>query len=211
MMDLICIESSELVKQRWTVDGPVMVMPYTDPVLAVRAGEFACKRAGAKGLVLAVHDAQRQGFVATVNAACAATQSPWVGYMAQDAFAGRDWMGQALQTLHREAGVLLGFNDGKWHGALASFGLAKREWVTGVNGGGVFYPGYARHYADVELTLLALQASGYVYNPDSVLMEVDWGKDATAVHRADRVLYRERVAQGFDGRVREPLLLGMFQ
>jgi hypothetical protein len=42
-------------------------------------------------------------------------------------------------------------------------------------------------------------------------MEVDWGKEATAVHRADRVLYRERVAQGFDGRVREPLLLGMFQ
>lgn len=218
-MDFEQVESAQLVSRQWEVDGPVMVMPFTDANMAQRAGLLAAQRAGAKGLVLAVHDTERQGFVATVNQAFAATLSPWLGYMAQDAFAGRDWMALALQALHRQRGLFLGFNDGKWQGALASFGLASRSWAAGnyateaddvAEQGSFFHPSYQRHYADAELTVLAMQAKGYVYEPNSVLMEVDWAKEAQAVHAPDRAIYRQRAALGFDGRVVDKALQGLF-
>ena len=215
-MDFEQLDTAALQGRVWVVDGPVMVMPYTDAAMAERAGQLAAKRAGANGLLLAVHDTTRQGFVATANQAFAATRSPWFGYMAQDVFAGRDWLALALVALHMKEGVLLGFNDGKWRGALASFGLASRKWAAanyaqGPDGRGPFFhPSYQRHYADTELTVLARQAKGYVYEPNSVLIEVDWGKDAQPVHAPDRALYRQRAAQGFDGRVVDAALLGLF-
>jgi hypothetical protein len=212
-MDFEMLASSALAGRVWSVDGPVMVLPCTDEALARRAGELASRRAGAKGLILAVHDQHQAGFVALANAVFAATQSPWFGYMAQDSFAGRDWMALALQALHRQRGVLLGFNDGKWQGALASFGLASRAWAAGnyaQEQGALFHAGYARHYADAELTVLARQAGGYVYQPDSVLLEIDWDKDAKSVHAPDRALYRQRAAQGFGARVSNPALQALF-
>ena len=210
-MDFECVTVAELKNKQWTVDGPVMVMPFTDPALANQAGALAAHRAAAKGLLLGVHDVNRQGFVACVNGAFAATRSPWLGYMAHDAFAGRDWMALALQALHKQRGVLLAFNDGKWHGALASFGLASRSWAAGnYPEGNFFSAGYERHYADTELSVLARQVGGYVYQPDSVLVEVDWGKDSAPVHAPDRALFKQRVAQGFGGRVTDPALLALF-
>ena len=212
-MDFELVDSSQLATRRWEIDGALMVLPCTDSGLATRAGELAAARASAKGNVLAVHDLSRQGFVAIANQVFAASRSPWFGYMAQDALAGRDWLGLAMQALHRQRGVLLGFNDGKWHGALASFGLANRAWAAGnytPEQGALFHSGYARHYADAELTVLARQAKGYVYEPNSVLVEVDWGKDGASVHPHDRVLYRQRAQDGFGGRVRDAGLLEMF-
>ena len=188
-----------------------MVMPYTDEALALQSGELAVRRASAKGLLLGIHDHQRQGFVACVNQAFAASESAWFGYMAQDAFAGRDWLALALQALHKQRGVLLGFNDGKWHGALASFGLANRSWaLANYADGAFFYSQYVRHFADTELTVLARQVGGYVYQPDSVLIEVDWAKDATPIHAPDRAMYQQRLTLGFDGKVTAPALLAMF-
>jgi hypothetical protein len=215
-VDFERVDTAGLQGRVWAVDGPVMVMPYTDAAMAERAGQLAAQRAGANGLVLAVHDVQRQGFVATANQAFAATRSPWFGYMAQDVFAGRDWLALALVALHMKQGVLLGFNDGKWRGALASFGLASRTWAganyaQGIEGQGPFFnPHYQRHYADTELTVLARHAKGYVYEPNSVLIEVDWAKDSQPVHGPDRALYRQRAAQGFDGRVADKALLALF-
>jgi hypothetical protein len=211
MMQFECVDLAAVREQQWHTDGPLMVMPFIDEAVAVRAGEHACQRAGAGGLLLAVHDAQRQGFIKTVNEVFARSQSRWFGYMAQDAFAGRDWMALALRALEHKGGAFLGFNDGKWRGLLASFGLAQREWAQGNYAGReFFYPGYTRHYADTELTLLAMQAKGYVYEPNSVLVEVDWAKEAQAVHAADRALYRQRAAQGFEGRVADKALQGLF-
>ncbi len=212
-MDFELVDACDLAQRNWEVDGALMVLPCTDVAQASRAGELAAARASAKGLVLAVHDVSRQGFVSITNQVFAASRSAWFGYMAQDALAGRDWMALALQALHRQRGVLLGFNDGKWHGALASFGLASRAWAASNYEPSpvcLFHAGYARHYADAELTLLARQAKGYVYEPHSVLVEVDWGKDSASVDANDRALFRQRVQQGFGGRVRDAALLDMF-
>jgi len=210
-MDFECVTADELVHMHWVVDGPLMVMPCTDIELAKQSGSLACRRAAAKGLLLAIEDTQRQGFVACINQAFAVSQSEWFGYMAQDAFAGRDWLALALQALHKQRGRLLGFNDGKWHGALAAFGMASRAWaMTNYPDNTFFHAGYLRHYADTELTLLARQSKAYVYEPDSVLIEVDWSKDQASVDAADRALFKQRQATGFDSKVQEQALLAMF-
>ncbi len=188
-----------------------MVMPFLDVPLAQQAAEFASLRSDAEGMLLAIHDVQRQGFIATVNRVFRATESPWFGYMAQDAFAGRSWMALALESMQTEQAGLLGFNDGKWQGQLASFGLAEREWALTNYAGDFFYSGYKSHYADTELTLIARQQGRYAYQPNSVLIEVDWNKENTTVNYGDRNLYHARAMQGFDGKVTDPVLKTMFR
>jgi len=214
----------EAVMQSWLIDarelpaaaarlvsaGPLMVMPCTDVAAARRAMALACSRAKSDGLMVAVLDSDRMGFVALANQVFRLSQSPWFGYMAQDAFAGRDWMALALKALQKPSAGLLGFNDGKWHGQLASFGLASRAWAEKVYGGDLFFPGYRSHFADVELTLVARQQGCYVYEPNSVLMEVDWDKDQAKVHADDRSLFKARGRQGYGQRVSDPDLLGLF-
>ena len=190
--------------------GAIVTMPFIDAAQAKRAARLAATRAGAPALLLAVHDESRQGFIAIVNQAFAATRSPWFGYMAQDAFAGRAWLALALRALQTKNGGLLGFNDGKWQGQLAAFGLAERTWVQSVYGGNFFHSAYRSHYADTELTVIAREQGRYVYEPNSVLVEVDWDKESAAVNPPDRTLYKARAAAGFDARVHNPQLMQLF-
>lgn len=191
-------------------DGPIMVMPFTDLSLATRAANLASTRAGVTSMLLAVYDENRQGFIATVNQTFAATQSPWFGYVAQDAFAGRAWLALAVRAMQTKKAGLLGFNDGKWQGQLASFGLAERTWIKSVYGGDFFHGAYGSHYADTELTLIAREQGRYVYEPNSVLVEVDWDKESATVSATDRALFKSRAAAGFGGRVQNPQLLHLF-
>jgi hypothetical protein len=131
--------------------------------------------------------------------------------MAQDAFAGRQWLALALRALESRQAGLLGFNDGKWRGQLASFGLARRRWIEPLYGGDFFHGGYRRHYADAELTLIAREQGRYAYEPDSVLIEVDWDKDGAAVDAHDRALFARRRASGFEGLVLSPELLNLMR
>jgi hypothetical protein len=190
--------------------GAIMVMPFIDAAQATRAARLAATRAGAPALLLAVHDEQRQGFIATVNQAFAATRSPWFGYMAQDAFAGRAWLALALRAVQAKNAGLLGFNDGKWQGQLAAFGLAERGWAQTVYGGDFFHGAYRSHYADTELTVIAREQGRYVYEPNSVLVEADWDKESAGVNPDDRALFKARAAAGFDDRVHNPQLLQLF-
>ena len=61
-----------------------------------------------------------------------------------------------------------------------------------------------------NLSLLARQAGCYVYEPNSVLVEIDADKDEKPVNAADRALFLARRREGFDGRVRDEALLGRF-
>lgn len=234
------VSSHALRTGRWETDGVLVVMPFTRPAEARRTAQLMSKRAGTDGLLLGVYDEglpapakkggtaaadqdganggegeesgrERAGFVALVNAAFRTSSSPWFCYVAQDAFPGRQWLSIALAALEKKGGVLASFNDGKWHGHLAAFGLARRDWATKLYDGDFFFPGYGRHYADVELTVLALQEQGLVYAPESVLVEVDWEKDGKAVSSDDKALYLKRAKERFDGRVNQPALLERFR
>lgn len=189
----------------------VIAMPYLDRAAATRSAGLMAARAGQPdGVVLAMHDTAGAGFVALANAAFRSTRSRYFGYAAQDAFAGRRWLQHAIAGLEKSGKGLLAFNDGKWMGMLAGFGLACRAWAAGNYGGDLFHPGYGGHYADTELTILAMSERQYCYDPNSVLAEIDWEKDGKAVSAADRALYHRRAAGGFDGRVSSPRLLGLF-
>ena len=210
MMQIQYLTSTELASldRSIAVGGVVVAMPFIAADHAQRAAKLMAARANAPGLILAIHDEKEEGFIALINRAFTNTQSAYFAYVAQDAFAGRSWLEQGLSALGDDKG-LLGFNDGKWAGALAGFGLVRRSWATKNYGGQLFYSQYLRHYADAELTLLALQEGKYAYEPNSVLVEVDWDKDGAAVEESDRSLFLERKLNGFDARVKDPRLLNL--
>lgn len=188
----------------------IFVMPYLDRHAAARCAELMSQRAGVDGLILAVHDQARDGFIAVANRIFECTESRYFGYVAQDAFPGRHWLELALKTLRKQHASLLAFNDGKWLGRLAAFGLADRDWAQRNYNGKFFFPEYRRHYADVELTVLAISQKEYCYNANSVLAEVDWNKEKSSVDLKDKALYQRRKNEGFNKKVDSPALLDMF-
>jgi hypothetical protein len=194
------------------LDAPVVaVLPWLRRDAARRAAALMVSRAGAALQVLAVQDDLGNGPVAIWNLAARRTRGEFFIYCAEDAFAGRYWLRFALQAMAQKPGVgLLAFNDGKWFGQLAAFGLARRAWLAPLYGGSLFFPGYAQHFGDTELTLIARQQEALAYHPHALLVEVDHEKDGKPVNAADRALFGQRAAGGFEGRVTKEELLGSF-
>jgi hypothetical protein len=209
------VSSPDLLEQLTTAQrsaGVVLVMPCTDLAQGTRAANLMVSRAGlADAVLLVVHDPQRLGFVHVANTCFSVTQSEYFGYVAQDAFAGRRWLQRAHQLLQSSGKGLLGFNDGKWAGRLASFGLGRRSWLqANYPEGQLFCPQYSQHYADTELTVLAMGNDQYCYDPNAVLMEVDWDKDGKAVNPSDKTLFARRKAAWMPTRVQRPQFLEIF-
>jgi hypothetical protein len=192
-------------------DAPLVVMPFIDAAQARQSAAQLARRAGVEGVLLCVHDAERRGFIAAQNAVFRRADAPYVAYVAQDAFAGRDWLATGMTTIARNDGGLLAFNDGKWGGALAAFGLVASPWARGLYDGDLFHPAYNRHYADVELTLVAMQQRRLRYSADALLIEVDWEKDGRAINHDDRVTFHRRNQTAFDRKVLDPGLRRLFK
>jgi len=194
------------------LDAPVIaVLPWLRRAAARRAAELMVSRAAAPLQVLAVHDDVAGGPVEIWNTAIRHTRGAFVVYCAEDAFAGRWWLRFALEAMQQKPGSgLLAFNDGKWFGQLAAFGLVRRSWLMPLYAGALFHPGYARHYGDTELTLVARQQEALAYHPHSLLVEMDHGKDGKPVDPHDKALFETRARHGFDGRVSDSALRAAF-
>lgn len=205
------LTSKTIAAGAWMHEENLLIaMPYTLRSMAKKSAELLVSRAGLQeATIVCVLDNQARGFVAICNHLFRQSRSQYFAYVAQDAFAGRRCMAQAMDALGSTKG-LLAFNDGKWFGALAGFGMVRRTWAQRNYQGDLFYPEYAAHYADVELTLIAMQQGVFVYDPNSVLIEVDWTKDKKKVQAHDRDLYLQRVQEGFERRVTRPELLKLF-
>ncbi len=209
-MDMLLELDGDGMARLETERSLVMVMPYTDTEMAVRAAKLIVSRAACEGLLVAVKDKQKSGFISVANQIFKASGSLLFGYVAQDAFSGREWGRRVLAAFQEEKYGLLGFNDGKWAGLLASFGVARRTWALQNYAGDLFFPGYQSHYADAELTLLAIQQRAYIYDPNCVMVEVDYGKDAKDNNPVDRLVFAERRNSGFDLKVSNQNLLSLF-
>jgi len=213
-LNILSVPSNELENAHPLLDrqwGVIVVMPLTDAAMAERSARLMAARSGVtNGLILLVTDADGEGFVRVANMAFERTQSEFFAYVAQDAFAGRLWLARAIEKMQTTGKHLLGFNDGKWMGVLAAFGLARRSWVLSQYGGAFFYPAYDTHFADAELTILAMNEQCYCYEPNSVLVEVDWEKDDATTNAEDRQCFHERVIQKFGGKVQKEELLALF-
>lgn len=182
----------------------VVCMPATDPRQAERSAKLMARRGGTDGLILIVYDEHRQGFIKTANQTFQHSSGTHFAYVAQDAFAGRLWLRVGINMLEKTQKSMLGFNDGKWQGQLASFGMVRRDWAETHYAGDLFCPEYHSHYGDAELTLLAKAKDQFCYAPRSVLIEVDWEKEDKLANDADKRLFRARAATLFGGRVSSP-------
>lgn len=196
----------------WPVEEQfILVLPYIDHERASKTIDILCSRAGIDGLIVAVHDAAREGFIAIANLVYRNSKSEFFGYLAEDAFPGRNWGKRALSALKDENAGLLAFNDGKWAGFLAAFGVARRSWADRNYCGDLFHPGYRSHYADAELTLLAMTGKAYRYDANCVMIEVDYDKDGKPTRPEDKRLFDERKKACFEGRVENPDLLNLYR
>ena len=94
---------------------------------------------------------------------------------------------------------LLAFNEGRFFGTVAAFGLVRRSWTASLYRHMLFYPGYRSHCADTELTAIAYARNQLIFNPHALLMEVDYSKHSKPNNPEDERLYKERLSTGFGG------------
>lgn len=177
----------------------IIVMPMIDRALAAKASEVMKQRTQENGLLLLVEDDLRLGFIMVCNIVYAKTSSTYFAYVAQDAYPGEFWLDYGLETIKKHKCGLLAFNDGRFFGKVAVLGLVDRTFANSLYKNFVFYPKYKSHYADTELSVIALSTSNLVYNPNAVLIEVDYEKHLHRNNNEDEKLYTERAKTGFNG------------
>lgn len=180
-------------------DGVVVIMPCIDAEVGMKTAEVLLHRAGMDCAILVVMDTPRQGYVKTLNQTAAKILAKYIVYLAQDAWPGRGWLKCAHDTLEKSGRGLLAFNDGKWHGRIASFGMVRKVWLDTLYGGEVFFSGYISHAADLELTVIAQAHGEHIYNPHCTLIELDAAKDFDGSNPNDQALYAKRLDQFFAG------------
>ncbi|AYA62999.1 hypothetical protein [Alteromonas sp. RKMC-009] len=191
--DVISLNMSELDSTDLRVSPSVsIVMPCIDEELGYKTAAILASRAGTWGTVIIAMDDVGGGFMSTLNSVAAKCDSRFIVFVAQDAFPGRGWLKIALERIESEGAGLLAFNDGKWFGRIASFGMVRKTWVRKFYENAILNPYYKAHKADNEITLLAKLDNRFVYEPNSTLIEVDYRKDTGGSNRVDDKRFRER-------------------
>lgn len=175
-----------------------VVMPTTDIELAKKTAEVLKHRAGYDCQIMIVEDKDRKGYTHTINTTYKSISKnfDFFVYLAQDVFPGDNWLANALVEQFKTGAGLTTFNDGKWNGKLASFGMVETGWANENYEGNLFFDGYHSHYGDTELTQLAKEKKSYCYAKDSVLLEIDYNKAigrGSGVVKADKKLYKKRI------------------
>jgi hypothetical protein len=174
----------------------LVIMPSINLERARQSMSLLVRRSGISAQFLIYLDVNRSGFVNVVNSVSCALQPQYIVYLAEDAFPGTDWLKIAFDNIRYQKGAVFAFNDGKWAGHLASFGLVDCQWSGQFYGGNnVFFPGYHSHYCDTELTWLAKKHNKYCYDPRSVLIEVDYKEIHKEHNPGDILLYRSRAVR----------------
>lgn len=202
MLKSITISSSALSSIQPMVHSEVvLVLPFIDSHLAEKAKTVLALRADHPGLLILVEDDLRLGFIMVANMVYAKSKSPYFGYLAQDVFPGNYWLKQGMHTLKATGSGLLAFNDGRFFGTLAVFGLVARQWMKSIYHNLLFYPQYKHHFADTEISAIAFEQRALSFNPNALLMEVDFDKHLKEVDPQDAALYRKRAQTGFDGKI----------
>ena len=174
----------------------IFVMPFIDYQEASKACKIFSVRANSTdGVLLAIHDIHRLGFVNVANEIYNLTSSELFGYFASDAFPSRRWLEFSLASFSNNDIGLLSYNDGKWFGRLAGFGLVKRSWLTDYYTNSLFFSDYKSHYGDTEISVLAHATYKLGYNANIVIMEVDYNKDTKSVNQNDKLIFQKRMRE----------------
>jgi hypothetical protein len=184
--------------KRGSADTITVVMPSIDIGQATLAACRMIKYAGIQMRMIIVHDTIRQGFVKSLNLIASHINSEFIAYVAQDALAGRDWLRIAHQKLIKEKKSVLAFNDGRYQGDLATFGLVRKSFCERFYGAGhIFFEGYKTHRADDELTLLAKLHGQFAFSPLALMVESDF-RTQRPLNTEDVALFNDRKIQLID-------------
>ena len=201
-MEIDIFKSSDLANVRGlNHEQTILVLPFIDNNLAAKTADVLNRRALNEGLLVLVEDDLRIGFIKVANMIFSRSDSLYFGYLAQDAYPGEGWLRCGINVLNKSGANPLSFNDGRFYGNIAVFGLARRTWVQSIYRNCIFYPGYISHFGDTELSVLALSSQSLVFNPNCLLIEVDYEKHFHGNNPKDDALYRERARTGFNGLV----------
>lgn len=187
-----------------------VIIPTIHTELAKKTAKILTSRAGYPHKMLVMEDTDKIGYVGLCNIAIKDYPADYYVYLTDDIFPSRFWLKDAMNLIEEKQCGLLGFNDGKWQGAIATCGLVKHEWMVKNYEGNMFFPEYFGHYNDTELTLFAMNDKTYCYNPNISLIEVDYDKDTKKVHLQDKELFAKRKTTKFEGRVTDDKLLTLF-
>lgn len=191
-------EERLVTAENWQPNGAVLknipkiavLLPAINLEKANRTIEQLQKRANFDADYYAIEDVERTGFIKTINGAVKNIEADYYVYVAEDAYAGQNWLYFGIYEMIKKKAGLLAFNDGKWNGSLASFGMVEAKWMRDNYEGHLFYPSYKSHYADTELTLIAMSQKKLAYTPDSLLIEVDYDKHGVNIE--DKELFNIR-------------------
>lgn len=188
-----------------------VIMPTIRPEMAEKTVQILKKRAGMDADYFPTLDADRVGYASICNQTIGGQHAyDYYCYVSDDLFPSRNWLKDAYDLLVLKGGKLLGFNDGKWKGNIATSGLVEASWMRKNYDGALFHPGYFGHYNDMELTLIAKQDKVYCYDANISLAEIDYEKEGKKVHPQDKALFAKRKETKFDGLVTNQLLIDSY-
>lgn len=185
------------------------IIPTINPEKALETSKTLKDRAGMDFKLVVIEDIEKNGWVATINSAVRNNPSDYYIYLADDVFPSKNWLVEAMKVVKDKDLGLLAFNDGKWFGKMASFGLVKHDWMIKNYNGDLLNPVYRSHYADPEITLLALSDKVFGYAPKSIMMEVH-NKTGIPNNKEDQAIFRQRKLSGFEGRITDTKILNLF-
>lgn len=178
-----------------TKEKIAIIIPYIEgeEQQANRMAKIYSVRAGMACSVYTALDKEKEGWVATHNAACKNIKHDFYLYTAVDYFPGYGFLQLAYETLKATGKGLCAFNDGKWHGGIATAGLVRKSWYEkNYPDGLLFHKGYKSHCADPELTYLAMKQKQFIYHPQAILLEIDYDKHNKKSNVKDRAEYIKR-------------------
>ena len=181
----------------------VVVIPYVvgDLEQALRTKKIMEVRAGVPCEVIIVEDTNHIGWVAVHNQMARELHYDFYLYSCSDYFPGRDYLKIALDYAKKSNKMLVGFNDGKWHGRSATAGLIHKDLIPKLyQSNTLFYTGYKMYGADPDLTGRAKVLQEFVYAPEALLLEIDYTKDfrpKRTSYPEDSTLYYQREKLNF--------------
>jgi len=162
-------------------------------------------------VILIIQQDGWSGWVALHNWAVKNLDFDYYCYSCGDYYPGKAYLKMAYEIAIQEGRKLIAFNDGKWGGYIATAGLVEKKWMEKNYDGDLFYSGYKKHYADTELSMIAMEQDVMGYCPDAVLIEIDFEKDNHAyIDKLDQVLFHSRKAQFKRAGLVKDEVLGVF-
>ena len=176
----------------------VVVIPYRKGAkeLAKKAANIHHVRAGMPCEVYFVEDTNKEGWVAIHNKMVKELDFDYYVYSCDDYFPSRGYIKYAFETLKQYDKKFFCYNDGKWAGQLATAAMVEKKFIEDIEeygGDNLFNPDYFMSYGDSELTDIAVHKDEYCYNPNVILMEIDYEKETKPhTNQDDKLKYINR-------------------